>query len=88
MSTSFTYSLLSIRRLLCPFVTQYDRHPLLSRTSRYTPGINHRPPIPITRIFFHFPILKSLREGLLLPHLLMSRLPHILSGLDLPKPHP
>jgi hypothetical protein len=88
MSISLTYAILPIRRLLCPIDTQHNHHPLLTRTPRYTPRINHRPLDAITRIILHFPILKSLRKGLLLPHLLMPRLPYILPGLDMPKPNP
>jgi hypothetical protein len=72
MPTSSTYSLLPFRRLLCPISTQHDHRALLTGTPRYTPGFNHQSPIPITRIILDFPSLKSLREGLLLPHLLMS----------------
>jgi hypothetical protein len=88
MPISPTHIILPLYRLLCPINSQHIDHPLLACTPRYTPGINHHSPNAITRIILHFPILKSLREGLLLPHLLMPRLLHFLPGLDLPKSDP
>ena len=80
--------ILPLARLLFTTPRQFDRLTLRSSPFDLITRIIDSAPDIIARSIRYFPLIKSLREGLLLPHLFLPRLPHSLQGLGLPHDHP